>query len=260
MKPLVRYYGGKQRMTSKILPLLPPHRIYVEPFAGGAALFFTKPPPKCKNDIEVLNDHSELLINLYRQAQTNEQELLHRLNYTPYSEAEHRRAGQILRNPEAHDDLTKAWAYYTNIQMSFSACLGKGWGRDKITNTASSRFENYRLRLPDVFSRLRGVYIACEDALECIRRWDGPDTLFYCDPPYPETDTGHYKNYTRGDFQALVELAETCQGAFVVSSYDNIAPLVPDTWQSHSFNTSMSANKNARDRNRTEMVWVKPKR
>ena len=40
----VTYYGGKQRMLNEILPKIPVHACYVEPFFGGGAVFFAKPP------------------------------------------------------------------------------------------------------------------------------------------------------------------------------------------------------------------------
>lgn len=44
LKTPVTYYGGKQTMVSKILPLIPEHKLYAEPFAGGAAIFWAKEP------------------------------------------------------------------------------------------------------------------------------------------------------------------------------------------------------------------------
>ena len=45
MRTPISYYGGKQRMASKIVALMPPHTVYVEPFFGGGAVFFAKPVP-----------------------------------------------------------------------------------------------------------------------------------------------------------------------------------------------------------------------
>lgn len=38
LKTPVSYYGGKQMMLKEILPLIPEHKIYVEPFFGGGVL------------------------------------------------------------------------------------------------------------------------------------------------------------------------------------------------------------------------------
>lgn len=39
MKTPISYYGGKQKLISKILPLLPEHTLYTEPFIGGGAVY-----------------------------------------------------------------------------------------------------------------------------------------------------------------------------------------------------------------------------
>jgi len=49
------YIGGKNRLASRIIPLIPKHTTYVEPFAGGAQVFFHKEP----SAIEILNDQSQ---------------------------------------------------------------------------------------------------------------------------------------------------------------------------------------------------------
>ncbi len=56
------YYGGKQRLAKRILTLIPNHRTYVEPFFGGGAIFFAKPP----SEVEVINDTNHELINFYK--------------------------------------------------------------------------------------------------------------------------------------------------------------------------------------------------
>jgi len=46
------YIGGKNRLATKIISMLPEHTAYVEAFAGGAQVLFHKPP----SEVEVLND------------------------------------------------------------------------------------------------------------------------------------------------------------------------------------------------------------
>lgn len=61
MKTPISYYGGKQNLVATILPLIPDHVTYVEPFLGGGAVFWTKP----KSEVEVINDTNRELINFY---------------------------------------------------------------------------------------------------------------------------------------------------------------------------------------------------
>jgi DNA adenine methylase len=61
MKTPISYYGGKQKMIPHILPLIPEHKIYVEPFFGGGAIFFAKEPSK----IEVINDIDKRVYNFW---------------------------------------------------------------------------------------------------------------------------------------------------------------------------------------------------
>ena len=62
MKTPISYYGGKQTLAKTILALIPEHRLYCEPFAGGAAVFFAKTPSK----VEIINDTNGELINFIK--------------------------------------------------------------------------------------------------------------------------------------------------------------------------------------------------
>ena len=61
LKTPITYYGGKQSMINEILGRIPEHRLYVEPFFGGGAVFFAKPPSK----VEIINDVNSEVINFY---------------------------------------------------------------------------------------------------------------------------------------------------------------------------------------------------
>src|SRR5205823_610276 len=71
------YIGGKNRLAAKIIALLPEHTTYVEPFAGGAQVFFHKQPAK----VEVLNDLNGEIVNFFRVCQWHHEELVRYLRY-----------------------------------------------------------------------------------------------------------------------------------------------------------------------------------
>ncbi|MBR8657771.1 DNA adenine methylase, partial [Achromobacter sp. Marseille-Q0513] len=76
--PLVPWVGGMRRLAPHILPLLPEHTCYVEPFAGAAGLFFSKPPSK----VEVLNDVNGDLVCLYRVVQHHLDEFMRQFRWS----------------------------------------------------------------------------------------------------------------------------------------------------------------------------------
>lgn len=49
--------------------------------------------------------------------------------------------------------------------------------------------------------------------------YDSPDTFFYLDPPYVSSEQGHYRGYTKGNFDELLAVCQNLQGKFLLSSY-----------------------------------------
>ena len=65
------YLGGKNRVARKIISLIPEHTCYIEPFCGGAQVFFHKEPSK----VELLNDLNDDIFNFLRICQIHHEEL-----------------------------------------------------------------------------------------------------------------------------------------------------------------------------------------
>jgi len=276
-KPLISYYGGKQKLAPRIVPTLQgiPHTVRSIPFAGGLGVESAWPRPHVSNrsDYRVtINDHSELLINLYRYARDEPDEFYRLISLTPYSQAEHREAVAICRNPDGYSNSRKAWAYYVNIQMSFANKLNAGWRASTFTRNESATWQAQTQRIPGILQRFQDVHIGCEDALDFVRRWDSPQTLHYLDPPYPGTNLGHYDGYTLDDWRALCDLLDTIEGSYVLSNYpQDIQPASAQERIEVSATCSASGkgkvgkgrNKSRAataeelgDRKRTEVLWV----
>lgn len=224
MRPLISYYGGKQRIASKIVPFLQaiPHTVYAEPFAGGLAVLYAKPIPFGINFAyyrEAINDTSGLLVNLYRVAQQHPEEFSRLIDLTPYAKDEYSRAVEICKNHQKYDELEKAWAYFVSINTSFCHQLNNGWGRSVVSKNLAATWEHRKIRLPQALGRLQHVHVDNQDALAFISSWDSPQTLFYVDPPYLGTNQGHYSGYTEKDYQALCDLLDNIEGSYVLSGY-----------------------------------------
>jgi DNA adenine methylase len=255
MKPVLSYYGGKQTIANTLLELFPPHTGYVEPFCGGATMLFKK--PQSHSDFEVLNDLNDWIITLYRVMQDEAQSarLLRMLDWTPHSHAEHRRAKDILKNG-CDDDVKTAWAVWVQCNMSFANDMFKGW-RFSFDGQEPVKTKNLKDALPQQVERIKHVYLESVDAVACIQKWDRPGMLFYCDPPYPGADQGHYKGYTQADFERLIQAIDTAQGSFVLSCYANEA--VPTHWHKVEIVKNCDARKGkdgAKRQTRTECVWI----
>lgn len=216
MKTPVSYYGGKQKLLSEILPLIPAHQCYVEPFCGGAAVFFSKQP----SAVEVINDTNSELINFYKQVQNDFTSLEKEVRISLHSRRLHKDAAVINANPHMFSELKRAWAVWVLASQSFCSMLDGTWGYDVKKGTTTKKITNKRESFTEEFAyRLQNVQIECTDALRIINSRDSADTFFYCDPPYYNSDCGHYDGYSKEDFESLLKALSSIEGRFLLSSY-----------------------------------------
>ena len=219
MRTPLSYYGGKQTLANVILGLIPPHRLYCEPFLGGAAVFFTKEPSK----VEIINDTNGEIINFYEVLKRDFNALEKEVAISLHSRKQHRQARAINENPEMFDRVKRAWAVWVLSNGSYGSKLDGSYGYDH-QGTYSKKLKNKRAAFDiDYAVRLQQVEIECCDALRIIESRDVADAFFYLDPPYVGADQGHYDGYTQMDFDALLSLLQRIKGKFLLSSFRNKA-------------------------------------
>lgn len=212
----ISYYGGKQKLASTILSCVPEHTSYIEPFLGGAAIFFAKEPA----DIEVLNDTNSELINFYRVCKNRFHDLQNLVAATLHSRRQHEDARLIYSAPHLHDEVRRAWAVWVLCAQSFSSKMDGPYGYDKTRNTTTSKITNKREAFTEQLAvRLQNAQIECSDALYIIQSRDNDNAFFYCDPPYFNSDMGHYDGYSEQDFENLLIALSRIKGKFLLSSY-----------------------------------------
>lgn len=217
LKRPLSYYGGKQLMLGKILPLIPKHKIYIEPFTGGAAVFFAKE----KSEKEIINDLNGSLVAFYRVLKNDFSILRKLIIETPVSRKVHRESAFILKNAEHFNEIKVAWAVWMQCNMGFASQMLSGYGFAK-TAQLEKKIVNKKLRFNKTLKqRLDYVDIECLDAIKLIKLRDNEDAFIYCDPPYFNSNCGHYTGYSEKDFTDLLDVLSSVKAKFLLSSYDS---------------------------------------
>lgn len=183
-----RYPGGKFYARRLILDMLPQHRGYCEPFAGGASIFFAKE----KADDSILNDLDEEVINTLSQIRDNVEPLISLLDNIPATKQLH---AYYKDHYESQTDLERAFRWYYVNRTSYSGIMRSEncyWG---FGDKYSMRPENWPPHLRTVADKLQGVELMALD-FECVidRLPDG--YFVFTDPPYFDADQHKFYNYT----------------------------------------------------------------
>lgn len=259
-RPILRYHGGKWKLAPWIIGHFPPHRIYVEPYGGGASVLIRKP----RSYGEIYNDLDGDIVNLFRMVRERGAELCRALELTPFARAE------FLEAYEPSDDvLEQARRLVVRSFMGFGSLGASGQktgfraDSNRSGTTPAHDWRNYPQRLPDLVERLQAVVIEEKDALAVMAQHDAQETLHYCDPPYvhetrsvgnPYCRKGYRHEMTDEAHRWFGGVVRDLRGMVVVSGYDS--PLYDELfgdWQ--QVRCSAHAD-GARDR--TEVLWLNP--
>lgn len=221
MKCVLKYPGAKNRIAPWICEYIPEHEVYLEPFAGSLAVFFSKAPAR----IETLNDLDKNVVNYFQVIRECPAELVEQLEMTPYSRDEYYRACE--HNLE-DSDIERARKFAVRCWQGFgSSNLYRNGFRSSQQRTSphtTKEWRNLPERLIAASERLKNAQIENLPAVELIKRYDTADVFMYVDPPYLH---GTRKNYLYrhemedGEHIELLKLLAVHPGKVLLSGYEN---------------------------------------
>ena len=211
--PIIPWIGGKRRLADLLIPRFPEHKCYVEVFAGGAALYFLRPPA----DVEVINDINGDLVNLYRVVKIHLEEFVRQFKWALSSREIFKWTQDTL--PAGLTDIQRAARFFYLQHHCFGGKVqGQTWG------TATTAPPINLLRIEENLSaahlRLAGTFIERLHWRECIERYDRPHTFLYLDPPYWQTE-GYGVAFPFAEYQAMAEVMAKLQGKAMLSINDH---------------------------------------
>lgn len=202
-KPFIKWPGGKAQHLPKLRRRMPQHiGTYVEPFVGGAALFFSTQPTQA-----ILNDANPKLVNLYISVRDHKDELVASLSSYEYE------YNSLTTLDAKHDFYYQsrtefnACGFETDLTVSDAArfvflnktCFNGLYRENKAGqfNAAFGWKQTVRLydeaNLSSCSDTLQDVVVECGDFEDACRSLLDGDFVYF-DPPYDSTFNGYRKD------------------------------------------------------------------
>jgi len=201
MRPPFCRIGSKKPIADKIIKMIPPHEIYVEPFVGSGAIYWDKEPSKK----EILNDLDTQLINNYR--------LLKKTKTRNFkTDLDTIQEIQDHVNKPARTDGDKLMK-----EIAISCNTFGNTGRGKIYKE-SNPYKKLR-NIDEYQERMKDTTLLNQDYKSVIKKYDSPSTFFFLDPPY-ESSERLYKDGAF-NFAELNNILEGIKGKFLLTLNDS---------------------------------------
>lgn len=211
-----RYAGGKFYARNLILEKIPAHTTYIEPFAGGASIFFAK----SKVQENWINDFDPELFNVYIHIRDYAESLINSLKDEVATKERHR---WYKNEFKPTNDLERATRWYYLNRTSYSGIMNMQncyWGYGE---KYSMRPENWGRNIQRTSKKLQGVKITNWDFSKVIE--NAPDGAFlFLDPPYYNADQDKFYacSFTLNDHLRLSDiLKEHTERLQYLITYDN---------------------------------------
>jgi DNA adenine methylase len=213
VRPILRWPGSKSRMLKRILPLIPKHVCYCEPFAGGLAVLLAKE----RSPVEVVNDLNGDLVALYRNLQFHLPAVLSEINWLFSS----RQNIKDFTEQPGLTELQRAARFLLVNRTSFGGKMSSF----AIAKTKGGGAGFDRIRMGDLLGkaheRLNNVVVENQSFERCLQTYDSKDSFFFIDPPYVNAPTGAYDGFSEEQMRDLRKRVEKLQGRWIVTVNDS---------------------------------------
>lgn len=253
------YYGDKLWIVDELVKYIPGHRVYVEPFLGSGKFFLFKPP----SQLEVINDKNGLIANFFCVIRDKRDEFLHKIEFTEYSQSVFLFALDLL-NREGFSwdfarspDVEMAWAVWVVLNMGYGGKLeydkyfiGFSGFKNLTVSEGAVRYACKRIR--------ERTLIFSDDYKEIVEKFDASDAFFYFDPPYYNSNCGHYDDGKNDIIFELMEMCKRMKAKWVISHYEEgflVDWAMANKYNIKTFERSVGVNANAVKRVKEMLIF-----
>ena len=202
LNPALCWTGGKTRLKNRIIEQIPDPKVYIEPFAGGASVFFKKPLAE-KN---VINDKNPELIKFYRNLRDGDCKKLQKCNL-PTNKKEFEKAKANRKSVCGYLGVNKR-SYGCDMD---DPCFSKG--KSVENNPKKSGIQNLKKNCTKYQQKLKKTKILNQDFKTVVKNHDNKDSFIYLDPPFHES-----REYSAGKVnpKEVCDIAKKAKGKVIL--------------------------------------------
>lgn len=168
--------GAKSAMLRYILPRIPEHDTYVEPYCGSATVFFAKPEKAQKSVLGDTDPEIIAALRFVRDASSEDIDWIRKQSWRPS-----KGRWQFLKDQEPVRGRQRFYRFLYLTLNSWAKSPEKGFARSNQPASMTKEMDKIRAGA----EKLSGsVTIVQQDAFTTMREHDSVSTFHYVDPPY----------------------------------------------------------------------------
>jgi len=210
IRPLFNRQGNKYNLRNKIIPQIPQHSTYIEPFCGSGAIFFNK-QKVTKNILNDLDIETIERLNLLKIASSDITKYKQNMNTIE----------NIKYFYDNHENTNEDKLMFEIIK------LANGFGSEPAHNSKRiycPACPVKKIMKLDIYKdKLKEVILISKDYEEVIKEYDSTDSFFFLDPPYEKTlKSFGYAEDASFDYERLLTTLKNIKGKFFLTINDSI--------------------------------------
>lgn len=209
LMPVIGRQGNKYLLLKKIIPLIPEHTTYVEPFTGSGVVWLNKEPA----DKSVLNDLDPQIKKIFTAIKNAPSDI------TKYKRFDTRNEAQQFYDKTPTSPADKLHHLKIKQMGGFATVPIK----NKVNEYGSWNFPPHIIErsIPMVKELLKHTTVLNKDYVSVIKKYDSPNTFFFIDPPYKGTSAGlGYAQGNEFDYDILFNTLDNLKGMFLLTIND----------------------------------------
>lgn len=193
------------KLAKKIIRLFPPHKTYVEPFCGSAAVALAKKPSE-KDVISDIDDFA-FCYSFLKNASDETISTLEKMDWQAKPSLYNK-----LKNFAAKTPIERFRKFFYIRRHTYGT---KAHG---IMNPQPTKVNNKKFRM--LRDGLKHIDVFQDDYKKIVQKYDSPDTLFFFDPPYHQS-WGKEWGMNKFDFKEFSSMLKKIKGKFLLTYEDD---------------------------------------